>query len=113
MNFESVFSWQLFETRTRGILKKDLLTLPDSYLADVRFDKRDPDRVVVRAVVRSPRPPSQKQVAEWEDDLPLSPTRQRIELRIRHVNVEVIGANGVLFEDDNDSIQDSYGKDPK
>ena len=68
---------------------------------------------IVRAVVRSPRPPSQKQVAEWADDLPLSPKRQQIELHIRHVNVEVIGDKGVLFDDDNDSIQDSNGKDPK
>jgi hypothetical protein len=69
----------------------------------VRFDKRDADLVIVRAVVRSPRPPSQTQVAEWEASLPLSPSRQRIELRIRYVNVAVIGATGVLFEDDNDS----------
>ena len=108
MNFESVFSWQLFETRTRGILKKDLVAIPGSYLADVRFDKRDADRVIVRAVVRSPRPPSQTQVAEWEASLPLSPERQQSELHIRHVNVEVIGAKGILFEDNNDSIQDSY-----
>jgi uncharacterized hydrophobic protein (TIGR00271 family) len=103
MNFKSLFSWQLFEARTRGILKKDLVAIPGSYLADVRFDKRDADLVIVRAVVRSPRPPSQTQVAEWEASLPLSPSRQRIELRIRYVNVAVIGATGVLFEDDNDS----------
>ena len=59
MNFKSLFSWQLFEARTRGILKKDLVAIPGSYLADVRFDKRDADLVIVRAVVRSPRPPSQ------------------------------------------------------
>jgi hypothetical protein len=79
-----------------------------SYLADVRFDKRDADRVIVRAVVRSPRPPSQTQVADWEASFPLSPKRQKIELHIRQVNVAVIGAKGVLFEDDDDSRQDTY-----
>ena len=103
INFNSVFSWQLFETRTRGVLKKDLMTIPGSYLADVRFDKRDADRIIVRAVVRSPGSPSQAQVAEWEAGLPLSPRRQKIELLIRHVDVAVIGSKGVLFEDDSDS----------
>ena len=78
INFKSVFAWQLFETRTRGILKKDLVAIPGSYLADVRFDKRDADRVIVRAVVRSPRPPSQTQVAEWEASLPLSQSGKKL-----------------------------------
>lgn len=103
INLSNVFAWQLFETRTRGILKKDLVAIPGSYLAEVRFDKTDADRVIVRAVVRCPKPPSQNQVAEWETGLPLSPSRQRIELHVRHVDITVIGARGVLFDHDNES----------
>lgn len=107
INLSNVFAWQLFETRARGILRKDLLAIPGSYLADVRFDKTDADRVIVRAIVRSPKPPLQEQVAEWETGLPLSPSRQRLELHVRHVDITVIGAKGVLFDRNNDSEPNS------
>jgi hypothetical protein len=39
--------------------------------------------------------------------LPLSPDGQRIELRIRYVDTTVIGANGVLFENDSNAREDA------
>lgn len=107
VNFKSVFSWQLYETRTRGALKRELLPIPGAYLAETRFDKTDAERLIVRAVVRSPRPPSPGEVAGWESSLPIPPSRQRIELRVRHVDITVIGAKGVLFEEGNGSNHDS------
>jgi uncharacterized hydrophobic protein (TIGR00271 family) len=90
---------QLFETSTRFMLQKEIKDSVGSYLVEVRFDDTVPGKKIIRAVMRSPNPPSAAQVAALESKLPTPPDRAIVELRIRFVQATIINRNGPLYED--------------
>jgi len=96
---------QLFETATRFTLLQNIDASPGSHLAEVRFetvageDETRRGTTIVKAVVRSPQPPSPAQIAAMEAQLPSPPDGTAIELRIRFVMTSIINRDGPLFED--------------
>jgi uncharacterized membrane protein len=89
---------QLFETKTRFTLQREVNSSLGSHLVGVRFEKV-PGKTIVRAVVRGPNPPSAIQLAAMEDQLPPSPDGTSVTLRIRFVHVMIIDRDGPLHSD--------------
>jgi uncharacterized hydrophobic protein (TIGR00271 family) len=101
-NLHHVVKQQLFETQVGGILAENIARHPGAHLVDTRFEQLENGRVIVRAVVRSPTPPSSQEVAALENMLPLPPPNHGIELRIRYVATKVINRHGILFDQANE-----------
>lgn len=55
-------------------------------------------KTIVRAVIRSPNSFSAEDVAKIESKLPDSPDHLPIELRLRHISIEVITKNGLISD---------------
>ncbi len=89
---------QLFETKTRVTLQQEINSSLGSHVSGVRFEKV-PGETIVRAVVRGPNPPSAKQVAAMEEQLPSPPDGTRVTLRIRFVQVMILDRDGLLHSD--------------
>lgn len=89
---------QLFETKTRFILQQEINSSLGSHVSGIRFEKV-PGKIIVRAVVRGPNPPSATQVAAMEDQLPPSPDGTTVTLRIRFVQLMIIDRDGLLHSD--------------
>jgi uncharacterized hydrophobic protein (TIGR00271 family) len=87
----------LFETAVRKTLRESLKKYDGASLSEVRFDRWG-EKPLVRAVVRSPHPLSQDDVAALERHLPRAPGGSEVILRVRRVSVEVMTRNGPLFE---------------
>jgi uncharacterized hydrophobic protein (TIGR00271 family) len=100
---------QLFVTATRVTLQNIINKSTGSYLADVRFEtvpgKTTAGTTIVRALVRSPRPPSASQVAAMEAKLPSPPDGTAIELRIRFLETTIINRHGQLYQDNEFELQ--------
>lgn len=91
-------STQLFETKTRLILQQAISDSVGSHLVEVRFGKA-PGETIVRAVIRGPNPPTITQVAALEERLPMPPDGTRVSLRVRFVQLIIIGRDGLLNSD--------------
>lgn len=89
---------QLFETKTRLTLQQEVDSSLGNHVSGVRFEKV-PGETIVRAVVRGPNPPSAKQVATMEAQLPSPPDGTSVALRIRFVQVMIISRDGPLHAD--------------
>lgn len=87
----------LFESKSRKILDVLVKDYPGAYLAEVRFE-HDNAKMIVRAVIRSPRDFLAQDVAAMEQRLPPPPYGSKLELRIRHVPVAVMTGKGPAFE---------------
>jgi uncharacterized hydrophobic protein (TIGR00271 family) len=98
VNSRDAIAKQLFETEARFTLQQEINSSLGSYVTGVRFEKVAGE-TIVRAVVRGPNPPSAKQVAAMEDQLPSSPYGTTVTLRIRFVQVMIIGREGLLHSD--------------
>jgi uncharacterized hydrophobic protein (TIGR00271 family) len=90
---------QLYESAVRSTLKRELLTYPGAYLAELRFSPAS-DRTIVRATVRGPEAFSAEQVANMESSLPTSPGHKGSALVIRYVHTTVMSAKGPLYAAD-------------
>lgn len=103
INLSNTVAKALFETRTRGVLASGLEGVDGAHLAEVRFD-RTKQTMLVRAVVRGPRPPTIAQIGAMQAKLPDPPRAdraKRVELRVRFVQTQILTAHGVLsFEDE-------------
>ncbi len=95
-NLNGTIGLLLYQNAVRRTLQSELEGYPGSYLADVRFTPQE-DRVLVRAVVRSPKPFAAPDVAAMERALPERDVGVHTELRIRHVSVEVMSASGPVY----------------
>ncbi|MBP6057526.1 MAG: DUF389 domain-containing protein [Nitrosomonas sp.] len=82
-----------FETKVRNILIREMNSYPGAYVSETRLALEN-GKMIIRAVVRSPNSFSSEDVARIESKLPDSPNHLPIELRLRHVTVEVITKNG-------------------
>ena len=89
---------QLFETKTRLTLHQEIDASAGGHLVEVRFGK-SAGETIVRAVIRGPTPPTSAQVAELENRLPSPPDGTRVNLRIRFVELTIIGRAGPLDSD--------------
>jgi len=98
VNSRDAIAKQLFETKTRFTLQQEVNSSLRSHVTEVRFEKV-PGKIIVRAVVRGSNPPSAKQVAAMEDQLPSSPDGKPVILRIRFVQVIIIDRDGLLDSD--------------
>ncbi|MEO8266113.1 MAG: DUF389 domain-containing protein [Ilumatobacteraceae bacterium] len=99
-NLRNVLAEQLFESRVRDTIVRDLRSShPFAHVDDVRFDvDSSSGHLVVRAVVRTVDTISPPEVAEIEDQLPNTPSGRQRELRIREVHVDVITRSGPITE---------------
>lgn len=88
-----------FEAGCKKILSGEIAGHADAYVADVRFEQK-PDRMIVRAVVRSVVPFTADDVRRLEASLPATPSGLPIELRVRNIPVIVMTRDGELFERD-------------
>lgn len=98
VNTRDAIARQLFETTTRVTLQQDISSSLGSYVTGVRFETV-PGKTIVRAVARGPNPPSAKQVAALEDQLPSAPDGTTVTLRIRFIQVMIIDRDGLLYLD--------------
>jgi uncharacterized hydrophobic protein (TIGR00271 family) len=94
---------QLFQTTARYTLTKIIDSSPGSHLADVWFEKvsdnASAEKIIVRAVVRGPSPPSPGQIGNMEAQIPPPPGSAAVELRIRFVQTDIFTRNGQLYKD--------------
>lgn len=96
VNLHSVVGKQLYESAVRTTIKRDLLSFPGAYLADLRFSPAG-DRTIVRATVRGPEPFSATQVASMESGLPTTPEHNISALLIRYVHTTVTSETGPIY----------------
>lgn len=98
VNSHRVIAEQLFETKARFILQQTIDSSAGSHLVAARFEKL-PGKIVVRAVVRGPNPPSAMQVAAMENQLPSPPDGSIVTLRVRFVQLMIIDRSGAVHSD--------------
>jgi len=110
-NTKMVVTQVLFETNVRKAIREEMKFYPGAYMSDVRIDQED-DKNVIRIVVRSPFGFSPKEVENIEAKLPDAPNNLPIELRLRHIKIEVMTKDGPKFDvkmsdatDDNKPIE--------
>lgn len=87
----------LYETNTRKVLLDELDHYPGAYVSDVRVTT-EAGKNVVRVAVRSPFAFSAKEVGLIESKLPTSQDGLPVELRLRHIKVEVMTKDGPKFD---------------
>ena len=92
----------LFEAKARKLLERAVQDYPGAYLAEVRFASGKA-ATIIRAVVRSPRAFSPQDVAAMERRLPQPRDGSKVELRVRHVPMDVMTGQGPLFENEGSS----------
>jgi uncharacterized hydrophobic protein (TIGR00271 family) len=101
-NLQQMVSNQLFEAKTRKILRQEIDSQPGYQLAEVRFDKTSEDKMMVYAVVRGPNVISSEQVAKLESWLPPSPKEKEVKLQVRFIQTVTITPEGILLNKSND-----------
>lgn len=101
-NLQQMVSNQLFEAKTRKILRQEIDSQPGYQLAEIRFDKSFKDKTMVYAVVRGTKVLSSEQVAKLESWLPPSPSEKEVKLQIRFVQTVTITPEGILLNKSND-----------
>ena len=89
---------ELFEDTTKAILEKEISSFSGTYLIETTFEETS-DVTIVRAVIGGLNPPSAEQVGIIEESLPTPPDDNRIELRIRFVQMQTISRNGLIYSD--------------
>jgi len=87
----------IFETKVRNVLTREMQSYPGAYVSETRIALEN-GKTIVRAVVRSPKIFFAEDVAKIESKLPDSPNHIPIELRLRHITVEVVTKNGLIFD---------------
>ncbi len=98
VNSRFAIAKQIFETKTRFVLKQEIDSSLGTHLVEVRFD-RTAGTTIVRAVIRGPKPPTKEQVATMENLLPAPPDGTPVTLRIRFVSLMIIDRDGLLNSD--------------
>lgn len=96
-NTKIVVTRILYETHTRKALLEEMKRYPGAYVSGVRMDQEE-GKNLVRAVVRSPYSFSAKDVGTIESKLPAAPDALPIELRLRHIKVQVMTKDGAKFD---------------
>ena len=96
-NTRMVVTRILYETNTRKVLLKEISDYPGAHISDVRMNQEE-GKNLVRVVVGSPRNFSAKDVGMIEAKLPAAPNGLPIELRLRHIRVEVMTKDGVKHD---------------
>ncbi len=99
VTFRETTARRLYETKTQFVLQQEIKSSTGSHLVAVRFE-RVPGRTIVRAVVRGPNPPAATEVATLEDQLPSPPDGTTVALRIRFVQLTIIGRDGPMYTDE-------------
>jgi uncharacterized membrane protein len=107
INLHGTVARQLYESAVRSTLKRELLTYPGAYLAELRFSPAA-DRTIVRATVRGPEAFSAEQVANMESSLPAPPGHKGSALVIRYVHTTVMSAKGPLYSAEETADKDSH-----
>jgi hypothetical protein len=87
----------LYETNTRKVLLRQIKDYPGAHISDVRMNQEE-CKNLVRVVVGSPHSFSAKEVGMIEAKLPAAPNGLPIELRLRHIRVEVMTKDGVKHD---------------
>jgi len=95
-NLRGLISEQVFEDSVSNILRQEIGKLAGFNLAEVRFEATETS-TIVRALVRSPNPPTAQDVAKLESKLPASPGGTPIELRIRYVETLILNRSGPIL----------------
>lgn len=96
-NTKIILSQVLYETNIRKVLNKEMKNFPGAYMSDARINQED-DKNLVRIVVRSPYAFSASEVGGIEAKLPTAPNQLPVELRLRHIKVEVMTKEGPKFD---------------
>ena len=96
-NTRMVVTRILYETNTRKVLLKEISDYPGAHISDVRMNQEE-GKNLVRVVVGSPRNFSAKDVGMIEAKLPAAPNGLPIELRLRHIRVEVMTKDGIKHD---------------
>jgi|APDOM4702015248_1054824.scaffolds.fasta_scaffold47007_1 uncharacterized hydrophobic protein (TIGR00271 family) len=96
-NTKMVVTQILYETNTRKVLLEAIKHYPGAHISDIRMDQEE-GKNLVRVVVGSPNNFSAKEVSMIESKLPVAPNGLPIELRLRHIKVEVMTKDGAKFD---------------
>ena len=96
-NTKMVVTRILYETNTRKVLLEEIKHYPGAHISDIRMDQEE-GKNLVRVVVGSPNNFSAKEVGMIESKLPAAPNGSPIELRLRHIKVEVMTKDGAKFD---------------
>ncbi len=101
-NLQQMVSNQVFESKTRKILRQEIDSQPGYQLAEIRFDKSSDGKMTVYAVVRGPKVIPSEQVAKLESWLPPSPSEKEVKLQVRFVQTVTITPEGILLDKSSD-----------
>jgi uncharacterized hydrophobic protein (TIGR00271 family) len=96
-NTKMVVTRILYETNTRKTLLEAIRHYPGAHISDIRMDQEE-GKNLVRVVVGSPHNFTSKEVGMIESKLPAAPDGAPIELRLRHIKVEVMTKDGAKFD---------------
>lgn len=99
-NLQKAVKEELFEDSTKAIMENEMSSFSGTYLIETTFEEKS-DVTIVRAVIGGLNPPSAEQVGIIEDSLPTPADGNRIELRIRFIQMQTIGRNGLVYSDAN------------
>ncbi len=87
-----------FQAECTDRLTTSLQSHADAHVVEVRFERVD-GNVIIRAVVRAANLLTAADVALMQSKLPAPYSDEKVELRIRQVRVEVMTADGPLYND--------------
>lgn len=97
-NLQQMVSNQVFEAKTRKILRQEIDSQPGYHIAEIRFDNASDGKTTVYAVVRGPKIISPEQAAKLESWLPPSPSEKEVKLQIRFVQAVTVTPEGILLD---------------
>lgn len=108
LNFQKSLAKQQFEQQVRHELISSLSDIPSTFLTDLRFNP-DGDKIIIIAVVRTPRTITPQNVGMLESRLQQL-TAKSVELRVRSVFIRVINKNGDIDDERGQLNEEKLGK---
>lgn len=87
----------LYETNVRKALRQEMKSYPDAFISDVKIDREEGKNLIL-IVVRSPYPFTAKEIGNIESKPPKNPNQLPVDLRLRHIKVEVLTKEGSKFD---------------
>ncbi len=98
VQFKQTVSRTLFESKVRNALLEHFTPETGFYLAEIRF-AYPKGAMVIKAVLRGPKPPSVADVAAVQANLPASWHGLKLDLQVRFIQLLIITPHGVILND--------------
>ncbi|MBE9031435.1 DUF389 domain-containing protein [filamentous cyanobacterium LEGE 11480] len=99
LNLRTIAAKELFQVKSRQIIKETVTTRTGYAIDSVRFSGLDSNRPIIYAVIRGPNPLTRKDVEQLEVKLPKAPNNRQSNLRVQFIKtITVDDEAGELYK---------------